>query len=116
MDIEVAPRKRHQRPGTGSTIRQVRRRTRRLGDTWCLGRRRSENLGMDAVGGDTSGREASGEIAHKAGRSAQIEIGVARHAQPLQYPQVQASGSVEIDSPLVHETGRAVADVAVAAG
>ena len=65
---------------------------------------------------DAPGCEAGGQIAHEGGRSADIEIGIARHAQLLEHPHVQASASVEIYTWPILGIGRAVANVAVAVG
>ena len=60
--------------------------------------------------------EADGQIAHEGGRSAHVEVGIARHVQLAKHTHVQASGSVEIQAWAILGIGRAVANVAVAVG
>ncbi len=52
----------------------------------------------------------------KASRAAQVEIGIARHAQFGENGSAEPAGSVEIDTEPVAGTGRAVADVTVSVG
>jgi hypothetical protein len=69
---------------------------RRRGDAWSNRRTWAEKFGVDATYSDAPGGDAGGQFAHEGGRSADVEIAVARHAQFLENTQVQASGSVEI--------------------
>jgi len=85
--------------------------TRRRSGYWMDPRRKSR---CECTCGDAPGCEAGGQIAHEGGRSTDVEIAIARHAQLLEHSHVQASGSVEIHAWPILGIGRALANVAVA--
>ena len=60
--------------------------------------------------------KAGSQIAHECGRSADIEIAIARYVEFLKRPHIQAPGRVEINIGPILGIGRAVANVAVAMG
>src|SRR6516225_1992462 len=112
-DIESASSERDPRSVARRTCRQVWRRTRRRREARGDGRTWAENLGVNASCSDAPGRKAGSQIIHEGGRSADVEIAVARHAQFLQNAHVHASGSVEIYANSILGSGRAVANVTV---
>src|SRR5262249_61358451 len=114
--VETASSERNQRSVAGRVCRRgwrwSRRGSKSRGDrrTW------AENLAMNASCSDAPGREAGGQIVHEGGRSTDVEIAVARHAQFLENARVQASGSIEIYAKSILGTGRAGANVTMTAG
>src|SRR6516165_3163992 len=115
-DIETASSERDQRSVAGRTCQHVWRRTRRGCEARGDGRTWAENLGVNATCSDAPGRKTGAQIVHEGGRSADVDIAVAPHAQFLENACVQASGSVEIYAKSILRTGRAIANVTVTTG
>src|SRR6266852_9411179 len=68
---------------------------------------------MDTACSNAPACKAHCQIAHKGGRSAEVEVGVAWDLQLLEHAQIQTSRCIEIQTCLILETGRAVANAAV---
>jgi len=115
-DIEPAAREGHERPRAGRPGRRMRRLARASSDTRRQSSLRPEHFGVNTFARRPPGRKAGRPIRHKGRRAAQVEIGIARHAQFGENGSAETAGRVEIDARPVAETGRAVADVTVSAG
>src|SRR5882724_11479108 len=94
----------------------MRRPARRSSNAWRNGWAGAEHLGVDVIRRDAQGCKACSQIAHEGGGSADIEIAIARQVELLNRSHIQVPRCIEIHIGPILGIGRAVANVAVAAG
>ena len=116
MDIQAAAGKGNQRTRTARPGRRMRRAPWGRGDSWRIGWTGAEQLRMDLAFSDAPGGKACGNVIHKGRWPADVKARIARRAQFLEHPHIQASMSVEIHTRAILGIGRAVAYVTVAVG